>query len=141
MAGPAHTSRAEVVIGGAGFAGLALAIALRQGLGDPFAVTVIDPERRAVVATLAVGRLPQHVVPSHDLARLWVANNDGNSLTPIDPATGVAGAAVPVEDPYNVYFTPDGASALVMAERRERLDFRDPDTMALTGSIRAPCRG
>ncbi|HEX9072388.1 MAG TPA: ubiquinone biosynthesis hydroxylase [Pseudolabrys sp.] len=34
---------AEVVIGGAGFAGLALAIALRQGLGDPFTVTVIDP--------------------------------------------------------------------------------------------------
>src|SRR5262245_14460978 len=35
--------RAEVVIGGAGFAGLALAIALRQGLGDPFAVVVVDP--------------------------------------------------------------------------------------------------
>ncbi len=35
--------RAEVVIGGAGFAGLALAIALRQGLGDSFAVAVIDP--------------------------------------------------------------------------------------------------
>ena len=35
--------RAEVVVGGAGFAGLALAIALRQGLGDPFAVTVADP--------------------------------------------------------------------------------------------------
>ncbi|MGB7276389.1 MAG: ubiquinone biosynthesis hydroxylase [Pseudolabrys sp.] len=35
--------RAEVVIGGAGFAGLALAIALRQGLGDPFTVTVADP--------------------------------------------------------------------------------------------------
>jgi 2-octaprenyl-6-methoxyphenol hydroxylase len=37
------STRAEVVIGGAGFAGLALAIALRQGLGDPFAVVVIDP--------------------------------------------------------------------------------------------------
>ena len=35
--------RTEVVIGGAGFAGLALAIALRQGLGDPFTVAVIDP--------------------------------------------------------------------------------------------------
>jgi 2-octaprenyl-6-methoxyphenol hydroxylase len=35
--------RAEVVIGGAGFAGLALAIALREGLGDPFIVTVADP--------------------------------------------------------------------------------------------------
>jgi 2-octaprenyl-6-methoxyphenol hydroxylase len=40
--GPAH-QRTDVVIGGAGFAGLALAIALRQGLGDPFTVTVIDP--------------------------------------------------------------------------------------------------
>src|SRR4029434_1399413 len=35
--------RMEVVVGGAGFAGLALAIALRQGLGDPFSVAVIDP--------------------------------------------------------------------------------------------------
>jgi 2-octaprenyl-6-methoxyphenol hydroxylase len=35
--------RAEVVIGGAGFAGLALAIALRQGLGRTFIVTVVDP--------------------------------------------------------------------------------------------------
>jgi 2-octaprenyl-6-methoxyphenol hydroxylase len=33
----------DVVIGGAGFAGLALAIALRQGLGDAFSVTVADP--------------------------------------------------------------------------------------------------
>ncbi|HVR57837.1 MAG TPA: ubiquinone biosynthesis hydroxylase [Pseudolabrys sp.] len=35
--------RTEVAVGGAGFAGLALAIALRQALGAPFAVTVIDP--------------------------------------------------------------------------------------------------
>ena len=34
---------AEVVIGGAGFAGLALAIALRQALGDAFTVVAIDP--------------------------------------------------------------------------------------------------
>jgi 2-octaprenyl-6-methoxyphenol hydroxylase len=35
--------RCDVVIGGAGFAGLALAIALRQGLGSAFSVTVADP--------------------------------------------------------------------------------------------------
>jgi 2-octaprenyl-6-methoxyphenol hydroxylase len=40
---PDRSERAEVVIGGAGFAGLALAIALRQGLGPSFAVTVADP--------------------------------------------------------------------------------------------------
>src|SRR5262245_15209012 len=34
---------ADVVVGGAGFAGLALAIALRQALGNQFAVAVIDP--------------------------------------------------------------------------------------------------
>ena len=35
--------RADALIGGGGFAGLALAIALRQGLGDSFKVTVADP--------------------------------------------------------------------------------------------------
>ena len=33
----------DLLVGGAGFAGLALAIALRQGLGEAFAVTVVDP--------------------------------------------------------------------------------------------------
>ena len=36
-------ARRDMVIGGAGFAGLALAIALRQALGDSFTVTVADP--------------------------------------------------------------------------------------------------
>ena len=38
-----HGRQAEIVVGGAGFAGLALAIALRQGLGEPFRVVVADP--------------------------------------------------------------------------------------------------
>ena len=37
------SKRQDVVVGGAGFAGLALAIALRQALGETFAVTVVDP--------------------------------------------------------------------------------------------------
>jgi 2-octaprenyl-6-methoxyphenol hydroxylase len=40
---PDRVERADVLIGGAGFAGLALAIALRQGLGPSFVVTVADP--------------------------------------------------------------------------------------------------
>src|SRR5262245_65847313 len=35
--------RVDVLIGGAGFAGLALALALRQALGESFAVAVADP--------------------------------------------------------------------------------------------------
>jgi 2-octaprenyl-6-methoxyphenol hydroxylase len=36
-------AKRDMVIGGAGFAGLALAIALRQALGEGFSVTVADP--------------------------------------------------------------------------------------------------
>ena len=77
---------------------------------------------------------------------LWVTNNaegrtDG-SLTPIDPRTGKPGKAMPVDDPYNMYFSPDGKSAIVVAEARKRLDFRDPQTMALQYSIDVPgCGG
>jgi len=109
-------------------------------------VSVIDPATLAVVDRFPVGPSPQHVVPSWDLKTLWVANNgarrSSGSLTPIDPKTGKPGGAIPVDDPYNLYFTPDGKSAIVVAERHKRLDFRDPQTMALQQSIEAPsCSG
>jgi YVTN family beta-propeller protein len=108
-------------------------------------VTVIDPATLRVVDRFPVGVGPQHVVPSWDLQTLWVANNaertDRGSLTPIDPRTGRPGRPVEVDDPYNMYFTPDGASAIVVAEARRRLDFRDPHTMALQYSIPTPTCG
>ena len=109
-------------------------------------VTVIDPATLKVVDRFPVGVNPQHVVPSWDLTTLWVTNNaehrtDG-TLTPIDPITGKPGPAVAVDDPYNMYFTPDGRSAIVVAEALKRLDFRDPKTMALQSSLAAPgCAG
>jgi YVTN family beta-propeller protein len=109
-------------------------------------VWVYDPATMKVVEKFKVGINPQHVVPSWDLTTLWVANNaegrtDG-SLTPIDPATGKPGKPIAVEDPYNMYFTPDGRSAIVVAEAYKRLDFRDPVTMALQWSLETPeCGG
>ncbi len=109
-------------------------------------VYVIDPATRKVVDRFPVGQDPQHVVPSYDLKTLWVTNNaegrtDG-SLTPIDPTTGRPGKAIPVDDPYNMYFTPDGRSAIVVAEALKRLDFRDPQTMTLQWSLDVPqCAG
>lgn len=109
-------------------------------------VWVIDPAMLKVIDKYKVGINPQHVVPSWDLKTLWVNNNaegrtDG-SVTPIDPLTGKAGKNIPVDDPYNMYFTPDGSAAIVVAEAHKRLDFRDPQTMALKYSIATPdCRG
>ncbi len=104
-------------------------------------VTVVDVRSRRVLTTFRVGHAPQHVVPSYDLQTLWVNNNGGNSLTPIDPRTGRPGKAVSVDDPYNLYFTPDGQSALVVAERLRRLDFRDPHTFRKVHSLSLPCVG
>ncbi|MEX3634598.1 hypothetical protein [Paraburkholderia sp. BR14320] len=109
-------------------------------------VYVIDPATFKVVDKFRVGYSPQHIVPSWDLQTLWVTNNaegrsDG-SLTPIDPKTGKPGKEVMVDDPYNMYFTPDGKEAIVVAEAHERLDFRDPHTMALKSSLSVPeCKG
>jgi YVTN family beta-propeller protein len=104
-------------------------------------VSVIDPKTYKVTNTFPVGTLPQHVTPSYDLKTLWVTNDMGNSLTPIDPQTGKPGKPVPVTDPYNMYFTPDGRYAIVVAERNQRLDFRDAQTMKLHHSLSVPCPG
>jgi YVTN family beta-propeller protein len=106
-------------------------------------VSVIDPKTFKVIYTIPVGEQPQHVVPSWDLKTLWVNNNASNSLTPIDPRTGrIKGPNVPVDDPYNLYFTPDGKSALVMAESEREIVFRDPQTMALQYRLHVPtCPG
>ena len=108
---------------------------------DDATVSVIDPATYRVLRVEKVGRLPQHVTPSYDLKTLWVDNDQGNSLTPIDPRTGRFGTKVKVADPYNLYFTADGAHAIVVAERLRRLDFRDPHTMALQHSLHVPCSG
>jgi YVTN family beta-propeller protein len=109
-------------------------------------VSVIDPNTLKVIDKFKVGYAPQHIVPSWDMRTLWVANNaerrkDG-SLTPVDPRTGKPGTSIAVDDPYNLYFSPDGKSAIVVAEAKHRLDFRDPKTLELQYAIEVPkCGG
>ncbi len=105
-------------------------------------VTVIDVATKQVVGTFPAGIEPQHVVPAYDGSTLWVLNNQSYSLTPIDPVTGEPGPTVRVDDPYNLYFTPDGTEAIVVAEALKRLDFRDAKTMELHSELDVPeCGG
>jgi YVTN family beta-propeller protein len=104
-------------------------------------VDVIDPKTFKIIDHFAVGHEPQHVVPSYDLKSLWVAADLGDKLTRIDPATGKKLETIPIADPYNMYFTPDGKFAIVVAERMKRLDFRDAQTMKLVQSVPVPCTG
>jgi YVTN family beta-propeller protein len=108
---------------------------------DSNSVTVINPKTFETIRTFGVGALPQHITPSWNLRWLYAGNNDGNSLTVIDPKTARPRRTIPVTDPYNLYFTPDGKLAIVVAERESRLDLRDPKTWKLISSIPIPFSG
>jgi len=109
-------------------------------------VYVIDPATFQVVDKFTVGGNPQHVIPSWDMKTLWVAGSAERNLSgmvvPIDPKTAKPGPIIKVEDAYNMYFTPDGSSAIVVAEALKRLEFRDPQTMKLQYNVSTPdCSG
>jgi len=110
-------------------------------------VDVIDPDTFKVIDSLPAVSSPEHIVPSWDLQTLWVSGDLGfgrgrAAVAPIDPRTGKLGKAIPVPDSYNLYFTPDGRSAIMVAEAMRRLEFRDPHTMDLQGYVSTPqCPG
>jgi DNA-binding beta-propeller fold protein YncE len=105
-------------------------------------VDVISQRTFKVIERFAVGTLPQHVTPSWNLRTLYVTNDEGNSVTPIDPRTARPGKPIRTLDPYNMYFTPDGRWAIVVAEADRQLDFRNPSTMALHHALATPqCSG
>lgn len=105
-------------------------------------VWVIDPATFAVVGRYALGGELQHVVPSYDMTTLYASDDTTNKLTPFDPKTGLPGANIPVTDPYNLYFTPDGRSAVSVAEERKELVFYDPHTWQEQETLSTPdCAG
>ena len=105
-------------------------------------VWTIDPTTFAVVGRYRLGGELQHVVPSWDMKTLYASDDTGNHLTPFDPRTGLPGASIPVTDPYNLYFTPDGRSAISVAEARRQLVFYDPHTWAVQQTLATPdCKG
>src|SRR4051794_27008043 len=105
-------------------------------------VRVIDPATFAVVGTYRLGGELQHVVPSWDMRTLYATDDTTNKVVPFDPVTGKPGAVIPVQDPYNMYFTPDGTTAISVAEAQKRLVFYDPHTWAEQGALPTPeCAG
>jgi DNA-binding beta-propeller fold protein YncE len=105
-------------------------------------VYVINPRTYKTIRFFHTGAVVQHVVPAWDLRTLYATNDVGNSLTPINPDTGrPAGPNIAVDDPYNMYFTPDGRHAIVVEEARGTLAFRDPHSFALQKAVTVQCAG
>jgi YVTN family beta-propeller protein len=107
-------------------------------------VYVIDQRTMKVVRRFYGGHEPQHVVPSYDLRTLYVTADKPHhgSLIPINPRTGRPGRPIPIDDAYNMYFTPDGRYAIVVQEAYTRLAFYNPHTWKLHDYLRIPsCKG
>jgi len=79
-------------------------------------VAVIDPETFEVIGRFPVGFAPEHVSPDWDLSALYVNNMNNATMTKIDPLTEVPIETMQVPFPYNLFFTPDGSKAIVVAD-------------------------
>jgi DNA-binding beta-propeller fold protein YncE len=102
----------------------------------------IDPATYEVVEKYPVGREIQHVVPSPDMRTVYATDDVGNQMLALDPHTGQAGRTIPIVDPYNLYFTPDGRFAISVAERLRSLVWYDPTTWQLLDKTPIPdCAG
>ncbi len=101
----------------------------------------IDPRTYTVVKVLQVGGVPHHVTPSWDLKQLYVDNPGSGALQGIDPRTGDRTKTIAVPSPYNLYFTPDGSKAIVVAEYDKLIEFRDRRTWAVLKQVSIPWAG
>jgi YVTN family beta-propeller protein len=80
-------------------------------------VVVIDPATFKIVGRFKVGAYPEHITPGWDGQMLYVNNMVGSTLTEIDPRTGRPnGVTIPVPNPYNLYFTPDGSRSIIVED-------------------------
>ena len=105
-------------------------------------VRVIDPATFKQVDQFPAGKEVQHVVPSYDMQTLYATDDIGNTITPIDPKTGSHGDRIPIVDPYNMYFLPDGSAAVSVAEAQKTLVFYDWHTWKEQGRLPVPeCGG
>ena len=106
-------------------------------------VWTIDPATFAVVGRYRLGGELQHVVPSWDMTHALRERRHRQPPHAVRPeAPACPAKPIPVTDPYNLYFTPDGRSAISVAERRRELVFYDPHTWAVQQTLATPdCAG
>jgi YVTN family beta-propeller protein len=112
--------------------------------GKPGTVEVIDPRTFTVVRrfSFGAGAMPEHITPAWNMRWLYVDVDARSELAVIDPRTGKLVRTIPnVDHPYNLYFTPDGSTAIDVAEYENRLIFKDPTSWRTRAELALPCRG
>jgi YVTN family beta-propeller protein len=105
-------------------------------------VTVISQRTHRIVRVIPTGFLSQHVVPSYDLRTLITNSSYADQLVEINPRTARRTRVISMPRPYNLYFTPDGRTAVVMIEQYNTIRFADAHTWRTITDLRYPgCLG
>jgi YVTN family beta-propeller protein len=105
-------------------------------------VTVISQRTHQIVRVIQAGYLSQHVVPSYDLKTLITNSSYADELVEIDPRTALRTGTVSMPRPYNLYYTPDGKTAIVMVEQYNTIRFADPHSWHTIDDLKYPgCLG
>ena len=114
-----------------------------EASGDLF---VIDPTTYQIIDRYHVGASAQHVTPDWDLQRLYVecVFEGSGRLAIIDPLSGKLSGGIDMLGPYNLYFPPDGSTAIVVVDRANpgvQMYFYDRATWTLKSSLFVPYAG
>lgn len=104
-------------------------------------VSVVDPNARAEVRRIDVGREPHHLMRTPDGTSLIVGNAMSNDLHFLDPRSGAIQRRVRnVPDPYQLGFSPDRKWFVTAALRLDRVDIYavEGDTLRPVRQISVP---
>lgn len=111
-----------------------LAFVLNSGSAS---VSVIDVSTRTEVRRVPVLREPHHMALTPDRRSLLVGDTVGNELLFLDPVTATLQRRMPMPDPYQLVFSPDGAWLTVAGLARNQIDIYAADSLRLVHRLPA----
>ncbi len=99
-------------------------------------IDLIDVGSRRLVRRVPVLREPHHMALTPDHRFLLVGDTGGNEMLFLDPVTGAVTRRLPVSDPYQFGFSPDGKWLVVDGLLRNQVDLYDAATMRLAHRVK-----
>jgi YVTN family beta-propeller protein len=94
-------------------------------------ISLIDVATRKEVRRIPVLREPHHMALTPDHRYLLVGDTTGNELLFLNPRTGDVEKRMPMSDPYQLQFSPNGKWLTIAGLARNQVDIYDAATLKL----------
>jgi DNA-binding beta-propeller fold protein YncE len=111
-----------------------LAFVINSGAAS---ISVLDVAQQKEIRRIPVIREPHHMALTPDHTALLVGDSFGNELLFLNPRTGDIERRLPIADPYQIEFSPDGRWLVVTGLARNQIDIYDAASFKLIKRVRA----